>query len=92
MIVLKIIKCKNNYNDMTRIEESVSEHELFEDLIMLSRQAEIAAKAAYTYSRCDDNYKARAKATLYNTMGDLQMLYDLISGYDINSKEVDKDD
>ena len=44
---MKVISTEQEYDALTRVQTKVEQVELFEDFLMLSRECEEAAKAAY---------------------------------------------
>lgn len=60
---MKTIDSTSKYNGIARTESRVEEYTLYEDFLLLARQAEEAAKAAYAYTRATAEANAQVKST-----------------------------
>lgn len=78
---MKTIERLHEYSDYIRTERRVEEHEMFEDLLLLSRLAEQSAQAAYAYSRCGEDKKVEGKALLDESLGKLDEQIKICKGY-----------
>lgn len=78
---MKVINTVNSYNGYVRTKEITTEHELYEDLLTLSRFAEDAAKIAYAFSICDEGKKADGKVALGNAINKLCEQFEICKGY-----------
>lgn len=78
---MKTIERLHEYNGNVRTETRVEEHELYEDLLTLSRFAEDAAKIAYAFSICDEGKKADGKVALDNAINKLCEQFEICKGY-----------
>ena len=78
---MKTVERLHEYKDYIRTERKVEEYEFFEDLLLLSKLAEQMAKAAYAYTRCDEEKKAEAEALLSEAKEKLNVQIDIYKGY-----------
>lgn len=78
---MKTIERLHEYSDYMRTERRVEEHEMFEDLLLLSRLADQAAKAAYAVSRCSEDKKADGEALLTESLEKVTEQYKICIGY-----------
>ena len=79
--VMKTIERLHEYSNYIRTERRVEEHEMFEDLLLLSRLSDEAAKAAYAVSRCSEDKKAEGEAMLGDALQKVKAQYEICMGY-----------
>jgi hypothetical protein len=83
---MKTIERLHEYSDYMRTERRVEEHEMFEDLLLLSRLADEAAKTAYAVSRCSEDKKPEGEALLSETLEKVKEQYEICIGYGGNKE------
>lgn len=83
---MKTIERLHEYNGYLRTETKIEERELFEDLLLLSKLSEDAAKIAYAVVRGPENNKKDAEVNLKESFKKIKDQYEICLGYETEVK------